>query len=140
MTESTRSEYLGVYHNTSDSSKAEVPYRVAIKRMFNGQPSWTNLGYVKSEKVAARIYNMYAVNFFGKGAILNDVKNDLEELREFDAFIHTEGKPKRKEQLMTARQKALAIKEGGHTFRMHTELEQNKPAPAAVQPELEGVV
>jgi hypothetical protein len=69
---------------------------------------------------------MYAVNFFGKGAILNDVKNTVEELREFEAFITAEGKPKRQEQLAKARQKALAIKEGGHTFRMHTELRKQE--------------
>ena len=137
---SERSEYLGVYNNTSESSNAEVPFRVAIKRQFNGQASWTTLGYVKSEAVAARIYNMYAINFFGKGAILNEVTLTAPELEEFNAFVMNPEKPKRQQQLARARDRAQAILAGGNTFRKHTELEQNKPAPAAVQPELEGVV
>ena len=122
MTTTNRSDYLGVYNNTSDHSKAEVPFRVAIKLMNQGKPNWTNLGYTKSEAVAARIYNMYAINFFGKGAIINDVDLSLEEKQEFEAFVTNPEKPKRQVQLEKARTKAHAVLDAGHVFRVHTDL------------------
>jgi hypothetical protein len=119
-----RSEYLGVYTNTQDSSKAEVPFRAAIRRGNGEKATWVNLGYTVSEKVAARVYNIYAICFFGKGAIINDINLDLEEMREFEAFINA--KPNRRARLDTARDKANAIIAAGHTFRKHTELKQKE--------------
>lgn len=123
----TRSEYLGVY-NTTSSAKAEVPFRAAIRRGNGDTATWVNLGSMKSEKVAARVYNMYAINFFGKGAILNDVTLNLEEQREFEAFITA--KPARTERLSQARDRAHAVINGGHVFRKHTELERRDTLPA----------
>jgi hypothetical protein len=135
-----RSEYLGVYNNTNENSSAEVPFRVAIKRQFKGQSSWTNLGYCKSEKVAARIYNMYAINFFGKGAILNDIELSHDELVEFNEFVNNPEKPKRATQLAKARDRAHAVLNGGHTFRKHTELERKNTLPANTQEPIPGLV
>ena len=119
----TRSEFLGTYNNTKDKT-GKIPFRAAIRRGNGDKAIWVNCGYTKSEKVAARIYNMYAICFFGKGAIINDVSLDLEELREFEAFINT--KPARKERLSIARDAANALIAAGHRFRKHTELKKEE--------------
>ena len=123
MTTTNRSEFLGVYNNTQEKSKSEVPFRVAIRRSRQGQaPTWINLGYINSEKVAARVYNMYAINFFGKGAIVNDFGNMTpEETAEFEAFISA--KEKRTERYNTAKARAQAIVADGGKFRTHVELQ-----------------
>lgn len=141
-----RSQYLGVYNNTSDDSKSEVPFRAAIRRGQGPQANWVNLGYCKTEAVAARVYNMYAINFFGKGAIINDITLNPQELEEFEAFINA--KPKRQERLAEARTRAMAVLNGGNVFRKHTELERTttvETPPSAQQaqsstPQVPGVV
>jgi IS30 family transposase len=145
-----RSEYFGVYPNTSDSSKGEVPFRAAIKTRRNGKENWINLGYTKTEKVAARVYNMYAICFFGKSAIINDVALNLDEQAEFEAFVHST--EKRQQRLAEARDRAHAVLDGGHQFRKHSDVRDEQrareyaaeqaaaAASDALQPELPGVV
>ena len=117
-----RSEFLGVYNNKSANSMAEVPFRAALRRGNGPEANWVNLGYCTTEAVAAKIYNMYAVNFFGKGAILNDVTLSADEQEEFNAFI--QAKPKRIERFDEAFATACKIKAEGHTFRLHTSLKK----------------
>ena len=140
-TMTNRSEYLGVYHNTSDESREEVPFRVAIKLMRKGVAKWVNLGYVKSERVAARIYNVYAINFFGKGAILNEVDLTPEEVQEYNAFINKADKPKRLEQHNKACLAARRINDAGMRFKKHHELEgRTDAAPPATEPAQQGML
>jgi hypothetical protein len=121
MTTQQRSDFFGVYNNTNPGTMNEVPFRAAICRnKGRDNEQWLNLGYTKTEAVAARIYNMYAVAFFGKGAIINDVTLTPEELGEFEAFI--EKKEKRKETLANARARAHKVLADGHKFRKHTEV------------------
>jgi len=116
----TRSEYLGVYNNKQESSATEVPFRAAIRRGVGKSATWVNLGYTKTEAVAAKVYNMYAIKFFGKGAIVNDVTLTPAEFIEFKAFI--EAKPKRVSTLAESRDVANKIIHAGGKFRKHTEL------------------
>ena len=122
MTIINRSEFLGVYNNKSANSMAEVPFRAAIRRGIGDTATWVNLGYTKSEKVAAKVYNMYAVNFFGKGAILNDTVLSADETEEFNAFV--QAKPKRVERFNEAAGNVAKIRAEGHTFRLHTSLKK----------------
>jgi len=122
MTIINRSEFLGVYNNKSANSMAEVPFRAAIRRGNGDTATWVNLGYTKSEKVAAKIYNMYAVNFFGKGAILNDTVLSADETEEFNTFV--QAKPKRVERFDEAFTKACLIKATGHVFRTHLSIKK----------------
>jgi len=124
MTIINRSEFLGVYNNKSANSMAAVPFRAAIRRGNGDTATWVNLGYTKSEKVAAKIYNMYAVNFFGKGAILNDTALSADEVAEFEAFV--QAKPKRHERFQEAKGLVAKIRAEGHTFRTHLSLKQEK--------------
>ena len=124
MTIINRSEFLGVYNNKSANSMAAVPFRAAIRRGNGDTATWVNLGYTKSEKVAAKIYNMYAVNFFGKGAILNDTVLSADETEEFNAFV--QAKPKRVERFDEAVTVAAKLKASGHTFRTHLSLKKEK--------------
>ena len=120
--------YIGVYHNTNDNNKAQVPFRVAIRRGRPGQQAqWVNCGYFRSERVAARVYNMYAVCFFGDKAILNDVQPTPEEVQEFQAFVHAEDKPNRAKRLAQAREVVQRAVASGKTFRKHTEVIENTP-------------
>jgi hypothetical protein len=122
MTIINRSEFLGVYNNKSANSMSEVPFRAAIRRGNGETANWVNLGYTKSEKVAAKVYNMYAVNFFGKGAILNDTVLSSDETEEFNTFV--QAKPKRTERFNEAHEKACKLRTEGHTFRLHTSLKK----------------
>jgi len=122
MTIINRSEFLGVYNNKSANSMAEVPFRAAIRRGNGDTATWVNLGYTKSEKVAAKVYNMYAVNFFGKGAILNDTVLSADETEEFNAFV--QAKPKRVERFNEAAGNVAKIRAEGFTFRLHTSLKK----------------
>lgn len=132
-----QSEYFGVYHNTQEASKTEVPFRAAVKLRRQGNDEWVNLGYTKHERVAARVYNMYAVKFFGAKAILNNVPNlSLEEQQEFEAFVNAEGKPKRREVRAEATRKAQAIIDGGNRFRKHDDPEFQQKAAEPAQPSL----
>ena len=124
MTIINRSEFLGVYNNKSANSMSEVPFRAAIRRGNGDTATWVNLGYTKSEKVAAKVYNMYAVNFFGKGAILNDTVLSSDETEEFNAFI--QAKPKRIERFDEAFAIACKLKAGGHIFRTHLSIRRQE--------------
>ena len=86
----TRSEYFGVYHNRKESTQAAVPYRAAIRRGRGDTAKWINLGYTKSEKVAAAIYNLYAVIFFGKGARVNEMTLNEAERQELEDWFKVE--------------------------------------------------
>ena len=119
-----RSEFLGVYNNKSANSMAEVPFRAALRRGNGPEANWINLGYCTTEAVAAKIYNMYAVNFFGKGAILNDVTLSADEQEEFNAFI--QAKPKRIERFDEAFAVAAKLKAGGHVFRTHLSIRRQE--------------
>ena len=126
MTIINRSEFLGVYNNKSANSMAEVPFRAAVRRGNGDTATWVNLGYTKSEKVAAKVYNMYAVSFFGKGAILNDTVLSADETEEFNTFV--QAKPKRVERFNEAVSIAAKIRGEGHTFRLHTSLKKKADA------------
>lgn len=126
MTVINRSEFLGVYHNKSTPSNVEVPFRAAVRRGNGDTATWVNLGYTKSEKVAAKVYNLYSVCFFGKGAILNDTVLSADETAEFNAFV--QAKPKRIERFNEAVVKAARIRGDGHTFRLHTSLKKKADA------------
>ena len=126
MTIINRSEFLGVYNNKSANSMAEVPFRAAVRRGNGDTATWVNLGYTKSEKVAAKVYNMYAVSFFGKGAILNDTVLSADETAEFNAFV--QAKPKRVERFDQAVHLVAKIRGEGHTFRLHTSLKKKADA------------
>ena len=126
MTIINRSEFLGVYNNKSANSMAEVPFRAAVRRGNGDTATWVNLGYTKSEKVAAKVYNMYAVSFFGKGAILNDTVLSADETAEFNAFV--QAKPKRIERFDQAVHLVAKIRGEGHTFRLHTSLKKKADA------------
>ena len=126
MTIINRSEFLGVYNNKSANSMAEVPFRAAVRRGNGDTATWVNLGYTKSEKVAAKVYNMYAVAFFGKGAILNDTVLSADETAEFNAFV--QAKPKRIERFDEAVHLVAKIRSEGHTFRLHTSLKKKADA------------
>ena len=121
-TKQVRSEFLGVYNNNTESSKASVPFRAAIRMGHGAKARWLNLGYLASEKVAARIYNMYAVILFKKGAILNDVSLNNLELEEFQQFVNS--KAKRLSSLEKARDISYALLSNGHKWRHHTDLQQ----------------
>jgi hypothetical protein len=82
-----QSRYLGVYN----SDREEEPYRVAIRRYINNKPQYTNVGYFKSEITAAWIYNIYALNAFGVGAVINDVEVTHEIEQEIDEYAETRG-------------------------------------------------
>ena len=134
MTTLDRSEFLGVYHNTSPSSQAEVPFRVAIKRNVPGSATdYTNYGYVKTEVAAAMVYNLYAVLRFGKGAILNDVQPTADDLSAYEDFINA--KPLRRERQIESREKYKAVTAAGHTFRTHIKLREEQAQQAATQAE-----
>jgi len=122
MTTINRSEFLGVYNNKQEKSKSEVPFRAAIRRGNGDKATWVNLGYTQTEAVAAKVYNMYAVNFFGKGAILNDVTLNASESAEFRTFLAA--KPKRSVQFSEAKARATAVLKEGNTFRLHTSLKK----------------
>ena len=120
MTTPTRSQFLGVYNNKQESSATEVPFRAAIRRGVGKNATWVNLGYTKTEAVAAKVYNMYAIKFFGKGAIINDLTLTDAEFIEFKTFIND--KPKRIDTLAKSRDIANTLIQSGGKFRKHTEL------------------
>ena len=84
-----RSQYRGVYINKYKPTCEEFPYRVAIKQYINGTSKYKNIGFFKTEETSANIYNVYALNMFGKGAIINDVELSAETRVEMQAYFDT---------------------------------------------------
>ena len=131
--ETARSEYLGVYPNTNAKHMAEVPFRVAIRSNLHEKDTLTNYGYLKSDRVAAKFYNLYAINRFGEKAIINAVKLTAAEVVEFNEFINA--KPKRIARLAEAKNRAVAITGGGLVFRTHLDLAKQQAEQEAAQAE-----
>ena len=82
-----RSRYLGVYTNKYKPTCEEYPYRVAIKQYINGISRYKNIGFFKTEETSANIYNIYALNTFGRGAVINDVELGEETNKEMDLYF-----------------------------------------------------
>jgi hypothetical protein len=122
-----RSEFLGVYNVTANKiEEGERPFRVAIKlkNRKTGAFNWFNVrDTFVSEIAAARIYNAYAISFFGKGAILNDT-SAFEVGSEVIAEVmgYFEAKPNRQATMDKIVQKRTALMDGGHVFRTHLSL------------------
>ena len=116
-------KYNGVFINNSDKSKAEVPFRAALllpeEKQFtdnNGdRVEWLNLGYFKSAKVAARAFNMYAVLYYGEEAVINKIKCNAAENKEWLNFISL--KANRQQANKTAAAKARALIAEGVAFK-----------------------
>ena len=74
---------MGVYRNISKYDRNQ--YRVAIKT-FNslGVPEFKDIATFNNEITAACIYNIYAVEAFGLGAVVNDVDPDLMDTEEYN--------------------------------------------------------
>ncbi len=123
-----RSEYLGVY-TIPEAKRGEDghSYRVAIKvkDRKTGKFVWKNMnGTFASEDAAARVYNVYAIAFFGKGAIINAVPSDHGRAESGLYFLANEYRTATKLKMID---KFENIIKTGHTFRTHLDLiaEQN---------------
>lgn len=126
-----RSEYLGVYNIPADKVEEGKTFRVAIKLKDRKTQkfSWFNVrDNFSSEKAAAKVYNAYAISFFGKGAILNHVEGTQEELAEAKTYFAA--KPNRVETRNKVQAKYTQLLEEGHVFRLHTELNNSSAASA----------
>ena len=130
--------FLGVYPNTNEAHKDEVPFRAAIRLPVekqwetNGETvEWLNIGYFKSRVVAARAYNMYAVLYEEQNAIVNDYGTpSAKDEKEWQDFIAA--KPGRIRNNKLAAAKAQELMRGGN-FRFR------KYAPAEVAEKVNGV-
>ena len=130
----TRSKYLGVY-NVSEDKVVDGKYRVAIrkKNFIASTPDkpvydWFNVNQqFKTETAAARVYNAYAISFFGKGAVLNDVTlTDADTAEVLAYFNHNEFRAATMERIA---KKMQDIKATGHDFKMHTALGHMQTPP-----------
>ena len=127
-----RSEYLGVYNVAADKVEDGKVFRVAIKLKDRktSKFSWFNVrDQFASEKSAARVYNAYAISFFGKGAILNKVEGTPEELQEVKTYFAA--KPNRQETLEKVKAKMAKLTDEGHVFRTHLELDNSSRTATA---------
>lgn len=121
-----RSEFLGVYNVAADQLKDEnKPFRVAIR--FNdrktGERKWFNVPqHFSTEVAAARVYNAYAIRFFGKGAILNKINEiaAMENVNEVHEYFNAT--PNREKVLQRSSKRVRELLEAGHVFRQHTEV------------------
>jgi len=82
-----RSRYLGVYTNKYKPTCKEFPYRVSVKRYSNNVATYTDIGFFKTEETAANIYNIYALDTFGKGAVINDIPLSEETREEMQLYF-----------------------------------------------------
>lgn len=128
----TRSKYLGVYNIAADKV-VDGLYRVAIRKK-NFQLStpekphydWFNVNQqFRTEEAAARVYNAYAISFFGKGAVLNEVPATQAGTDEVWAYF--QAKENRAATLTRIKAKQKDILESGHTFKLHTQMAHMKP-------------
>jgi len=113
----SQSQYIGVYENRHAPTQKTKPYRVALKRYVNSKPEYTNIGYFNTEAAAAYVYNIYALNTFGKGAVINklDITDDIEE--ELEEFIQE------KAGIEVLVERAIELIEAhGHEIKTHDEV------------------
>jgi len=116
-----KNSYIGVYEtNPEHDYSKEVPFRVAINvPNEDGEANWINCGYFMTEAAAARAYNMYAIRYFGKSAVLNDIgvptkaQND-----EFNQFLNHKPHRAQTYTLSVAKAKELIAQYG--EFTMHS--------------------
>lgn len=93
-----KNNFLGVFETNPEHDYAKsVPFRVALQIVDRDDPDekiWMNAGYLKTENAAARVYNMYAIEHYGKDAILNDVGVPTKVQNE-DFNVYLNDRPKR---------------------------------------------
>lgn len=87
----TKAKYLGVYENRHKLTQDALPYRVAIKRYINGEPEYRDIGKFRSAETSAFIFNIYALNTFGKSTVINDV--DLTDSMEVEIKEYAQRAP-----------------------------------------------
>ncbi len=134
---STRSKFLGVYNIAADKV-VDGSFRVAIRKKNYALSTpekphydWFNVNQqFQTEEAAARIYNAYAISFFGKGAVLNDVDATPEGTQEVLAYFNA--KENRTETLGRIKEKQKTILESGHTFKLHTQMAHMQDAQTAL--------
>ena len=135
----TRSEYLGVYTIPEEKREEGRAYRVAlkIKDRKTNEFSWFNCpSTFASEEAAAHVYNVYAVTFFGKGAILNAVPKDHGRA---EAGLYFLEKPNRTQTKLKMIDKFEALKAQNHVFKTHRDLLAEQAARRAADPQMEMV-
>ena len=118
-----KNSFLGVYETNPEHDYAkEVPFRVAILVPASelsgenpeGDDVWINCGYFKTEAAAARAYNMYAIKYLGKDAILNLIGTPTKAVNdEFNDFLSQKPHRSRTYTLSVAKANKL-IKEYGN--------------------------
>lgn len=118
-----RSQFLGVYNVAADKQQDGKAFRVAlkIKDRKTDEFSWFNAPeHFSTEEAAARVYNVYAVAFFGKGAILNVVEGtDAGDREVLMYFLANEN---RQQTMKKNQEKRDRMIQAGHVFRTHLEL------------------
>lgn len=135
-TNAKRSEFFGVYNtNPSADYAKEVPFRVALRIVGDDEDRWIYGGFFKTEKTAARVYNMMAIRQFGHDAVVNDIgKPTKAQNQEFSDYLNAN--PARGQMYKVTAKKAQQLIEEFGSFRTHKEVKVGD----AQAPEVDGVL
>ena len=131
-----RSDFLGVYPTNPEAEYAkEVPFRVSLPIRKDGETEWVNGGFFKTEKTAARAYNMIAIQKLGQEAIVNDIgKPTKAQNEEFAQYLsHNPGRAQNYK-LTAKKAKELIAKYGA--FKTHLDVLESVPTV----PEITGLL
>ena len=136
MTTAKRSEFLGVYPTNPEAEYSkEVPFRVSMPLRKDGETEWINGGFFKTERTAARAYNMIAIQHLGKDAIVNDIGKPTKAMNdEFAQYLA--GNPARAQSYKLTADKAKQLIAEYGKFQTHKDVRAAVPTT----PEIDGVL